>query len=497
MGTTYYWIGGGTAWDSASNWSSTGSGGPPGSTSYPGNGTTDDIAIFDTASGSDLPTYISSVTIATLDTSTVTDSTFISIWNANALPVTVTDSINMATGLSFFGTGTSALTTCQIDRLDNSATLVVVPLGGTVTRNFGTITTNNGTVTTNYSIVVSNHGTVPTNASSVTTNETDGVVTENDLTVTNNYGEVTTNGSAGTVTNNYGVVITNDGAVTGATGGTVVNQSGSSSSATANGCTFTGAVSGGTLTGCTFTGSSHIRSDDDGVTISGGLTWNSSGGVNDSTNHVQFSSNQTIYAYQWCLIDLRSNSGSYTDANVSIQPQTYDAVGYMPLITSVSNNPVALDLSAVRAADLHDQLTTDQGIVAGIDGNILTGTNAGALGNPVGTLTLPAANKVDTTNGAYGVGGTGSTPTLNLTGLVSSVIVHGTTINGVSGNQYVPAAGNVRSGTNTGATTGTCVVPAASDVRLGVAVDVSPGAGTLDAEGSTVPIRGNPRSPLR
>ncbi|MDD4889711.1 MAG: hypothetical protein PHU85_07245 [Phycisphaerae bacterium] len=63
---------------------------------------------------------------------------------------------------------------------------------------------------------------------------------------------------------------------------------------------------------------------------------------------------------------------------------------------------------------------------------VLTG-NDNYTGGTAGTLTLPAVGKVDTTAGAYGVGGTGSTPTLDLTDLVAGNIKDGVTINGVLG----------------------------------------------------------------
>lgn len=51
-----------------------------------------------------------------------------------------------------------------------------------------------------------------------------------------------------------------------------------------------------------------------------------------------------------------------------------------------------------------------------------------------GALTLPAVGKVDTTNGPYGIGGNGSTPTLNLVNMVAGNIKGGVVIGGVTGN---------------------------------------------------------------
>jgi hypothetical protein len=63
---------------------------------------------------------------------------------------------------------------------------------------------------------------------------------------------------------------------------------------------------------------------------------------------------------------------------------------------------------------------------------VLTGHD-NYTGGSAGSLTLPDVGKVDTTNGAYGVGGNGSTPTLNmgLWTLISGVVAVGNIVDGV------------------------------------------------------------------
>lgn len=100
--------------------------------------------------------------------------------------------------------------------------------------------------------------------------------------------------------------------------------------------------------------------------------------------------------------------------------------------------------AAQRAADEAEAATHGDYILSGRT----------VLGTP-GAATLPAVGKVDTTNGAYGVGGTGSTPTLDLTDLVQDNIKDGVTINAILGTfthtadytlisaLVIPAAGKV------------------------------------------------------
>lgn len=121
---------------------------------------------------------------------------------------------------------------------------------------------------------------------------------------------------------------------------------------------------------------------------------------------------------------------------------------------------------------------------------VLTGHD-NYMGGDAGTLTLPAVGKVDTTAGDYGVGGSGSTPTLDLAaaeaaaaaaqlvddkaaidaakaGILATVTI--LTIQGTLAAAKVLTTGG-----------GTYQAVAITDVRAGVAVGVSPAVGTLAA----------------
>jgi len=105
---------------------------------------------------------------------------------------------------------------------------------------------------------------------------------------------------------------------------------------------------------------------------------------------------------------------------------------------------------------------------------VLTGTN---VDNTTGTLTLPAVGKVDTTNGNFGVGGQGSTPTLNMAlyTAITGVAVQTDVRFGVScygggptGLAYIPTAANVIEGVDVDATEGTYHEAETTEVEDGV-----------------------------
>jgi hypothetical protein len=132
-------------------------------------------------------------------------------------------------------------------------------------------------------------------------------------------------------------------------------------------------------------------------------------------------------------------------------------------------------------------------------------------GGDAGTLTLPAASDVWHAASAYGVGGSGSTPSKvasSITNCTAANVADGVSIDDVTGTLqsgidpgdivaaahvrhgtprypgggngtcYVPAAADVRHGTNVDATTGACCVPTTAETLYGVSVDVS-GTGTV------------------
>lgn len=75
--------------------------------------------------------------------------------------------------------------------------------------------------------------------------------------------------------------------------------------------------------------------------------------------------------------------------------------------------------------------------------------NYGAGNATHGTLTLPAANRVDSAAGAYGLGGNSITPTLDLANVAAGNIRSGLVIAGVTGNYTGSGAGNGTLNTDT------------------------------------------------
>ena len=122
-------------------------------------------------------------------------------------------------------------------------------------------------------------------------------------------------------------------------------------------------------------------------------------------------------------------------------------------------------------------------------GNVLAAITYGTSGTgATGTLTLPTAANVRTVNGAYGVGGTGTAPSLTDcaadggTGCVSvasftaattsglaSKVLSGSTVAGVGGNVILPSATNVLTAVTYGVSgtsaVGTLTLPTAANVR--------------------------------
>ncbi|OPZ92910.1 MAG: hypothetical protein BWY72_02497 [Bacteroidetes bacterium ADurb.Bin416] len=106
-----------------------------------------------------------------------------------------------------------------------------------------------------------------------------------------------------------------------------------------------------------------------------------------------------------------------------------------------------------------------------------------------GTATLPTASNVKTGSGTYGVGGTGSTPSLTVPSLANTKIGvagdGGTGTYDGSDRWTDPGEGNVRLSTAYKANstsnnkTGTVVVPTAGNTKIGASTDVS-GIGTYD-----------------
>jgi hypothetical protein len=107
----------------------------------------------------------------------------------------------------------------------------------------------------------------------------------------------------------------------------------------------------------------------------------------------------------------------------------------VPTVTNVLDGVTYdVDGSSVGTVVQPDQSDVRFGVNFGDTGNTLTGAchvpakqyvlSAQPIDQDTGTLTIPPGGKVDTTNGPYGVDGTGSTPTLNLSSyvLVSAVV---------------------------------------------------------------------------
>ena len=108
-----------------------------------------------------------------------------------------------------------------------------------------------------------------------------------------------------------------------------------------------------------------------------------------------------------------------------------------------------------------------------MDATYGTLATSSVLSTAGGTYVLPPVTSVISTQ-SYGVSN-GTTGTYDVSQVAAGNIVHGVSIGGVAGNQYVPAAGNVRSGTATGTTGGTLAVPSPANVLSGVATDATTG----------------------
>ena len=201
------------------------------------------------------------------------------------------------------------------------------------------------------------------------------------------------------------------------------------------------------------------------------------------------------------LAFLNTNKDEMISANDSIRAQYGCDAG-----TAAGGGYTYGDNSAAKV------LTTAAGAgsyVVPVVGQVLApsqgGTAYGPSSGTSGTLTLPTASNVLTGSGAYGVNGSGSTPsyspdfpavgnvtttdtvngsagTLDMSTytLISGVVAAANVRNGTArysggsnGTAYIPSAANVRYGTSVDATTGTCHVPTAAQTQSGIAVDVS------------------------
>ena len=125
--------------------------------------------------------------------------------------------------------------------------------------------------------------------------------------------------------------------------------------------------------------------------------------------------------------------------NVAFGPSStyYGTFVDYDMYTAGQENQLATDVDAVTAKKAHlDSGYSILGVygtlnmslytlISGVVGAtyVLTGHD-NYTGGAGGSLTLPAVGKVDTTNGAFGVGGSGSTPTLNMSlyTLISGVV---------------------------------------------------------------------------
>jgi hypothetical protein len=151
------------------------------------------------------------------------------------------------------------------------------------------------------------------------------------------------------------------------------------------------------------------------------------------------------------------SSGSYpTSATTAAAQLASDTAAVTAVADGIVNTVTVLGVTGTINLPLEEseaaatQLAADVAAVTSHASGISTGTT---LLGVTGTLTLPAAGNVVTSNGAYGVGGTGSTPALTLPAVADVLASYGSWGvggNGSTGTLTLPATGDVVSGISYG-----------------------------------------------